>query len=489
MTDYDYFPSIRFQFEGDEEQAKRSIPQARTLMQQLVRRMESSDLDALIWRVNTADGTFFELHKYGDQHIALIRALPPPPPEEQPPMIKTTKTDLAFSFDNNAGTGEFLWIGARVIADDLIEGALAAPQYSAYQDIGQTTGYSPQTYTRKYTSTGGESITYDVLLAEDYGLSQSLPEINLILVEPEWTGASLDVVAQSSAYDRNIFDEELDVAIIEESNYRYEQKIYTHELVRNDKYYYNGELQRETSTSVTIPSYYGDYVLKTPNGCMSSSPYKYQPIAHSGECDQYLLLDANGAVGLTTTIPNKIIESGKGELYLNQWNYTSGRRNITNTSSISRTNPSDGDGAQTSTEYEDAQVSMAAPDFADYLTPPTLPNPQETIILNGFYELRVTPGVEIITSYDMTGEGFTAYIVKEAEIYIKNGVDADIKTYRITFPDPPDNTWDTDRLPYVMDEIPSQSERWYQGCWLIDVKNGITIHETRPEALVRAWLI
>lgn len=108
MIDYDLNPPIRFQFEGDTDAARRRIPQARALMNQLIRRMEGGEVEALNWRVNTADGTFFEIHKYGTQHVALIRC----------PVIPVTTSPTEPVTPEFEREGNYLWAGARVLLPD-----------------------------------------------------------------------------------------------------------------------------------------------------------------------------------------------------------------------------------------------------------------------------------------------------------------------------------------------------------------------------------
>ena len=78
MTDYNLFPPIRFRFHGDVEQAKGRIPQARTQMAQLIRRMEGFGRDSGQWQGEMSDGTKFRIAKIGDVHVADIFGVAPP---------------------------------------------------------------------------------------------------------------------------------------------------------------------------------------------------------------------------------------------------------------------------------------------------------------------------------------------------------------------------------------------------------------------------
>lgn len=85
MTDYDLRPPIRFWFEGDEKAAKGYIPRARHLVSQMIRQMEIGEVNAMDWHYRE-EGVYYELHKFGSQHVALIRVEPVQPPA--PPQIE-----------------------------------------------------------------------------------------------------------------------------------------------------------------------------------------------------------------------------------------------------------------------------------------------------------------------------------------------------------------------------------------------------------------
>lgn len=127
MTEYDHWPPIRFRFFGDEDQARGRIPQARSLMAQLIRRMEGQERDNGQWQVQAEDGTQFRVTKMGDVHVADIVGVSPSV-ERQRPMRDITPAAPEFAQREllmrphgeafKEGNGDYLWVGARVLLPD-----------------------------------------------------------------------------------------------------------------------------------------------------------------------------------------------------------------------------------------------------------------------------------------------------------------------------------------------------------------------------------
>lgn len=522
MTDYDLFPAIRFQFDGDNDQAVRRIPQARALMQQLVRRMEASEIDTLQWRVQAADGTYFELQKNGDQHIAYIRApefIPEPPapkPQEIPPFelepdqLIRTKYDYYNIVADGAGNGDYLWVGARsVIKQDLID------NLTEIDFINRSPG-SPEPFQRY--SYDGNPVTweekegnFEQTFGEKYIDSLTLPVINLMLFEPGWSASrNTGKIMQSGlcnlyagypiAYDsfnyNNYFTPSLDNA---DSWPTWGEGGLERTLFVND--IEHTVTRTDTLDGVTyeqsIPAYYTwiDAFLSTQNKCVSTYPYQFVPEEYQGTCHTYLLLNANESAKVVPYELNETYAGTEGTVYCRRVGepYAFWEKDVTLIYDTRQ--PPYFRYLYSHVEYEYLSSFQQA-------TPPELPATQDVNILAGLYELRVSIGdihwPNQVQPYPDEQNYSVTYPIPvidtwDIEVYIKNGANSEIKTYPVTINFDPDQYvfGETSFIfkgdDYENSGIPTSRFMWYQGAWLIDIKNGTIIHETNPANLQRPW--
>jgi hypothetical protein len=246
MTEYDYWPPIRFRFAGDVEQAKGRIPQARTLMSQLIRRMEGQERDAGQWQGQLSDGTQFRVAKMGDVHVADIFGVSP---VQMPPTVSAvdygTRDDgmpltegvarpempeaphvnpreiLMRPHGERFNTDEgYLWIGVRVILPEFNH-ETHPHKFVFSSTTTETTEFWPEFFRTPYTRP--EAINWPVYLYEDpyFGTSGTRyntvtdvventnedyipvkPKANIVLFEPSASQAIGKVFQTNDAYER-----------------------------------------------------------------------------------------------------------------------------------------------------------------------------------------------------------------------------------------------------------------------------------------------
>lgn len=542
MTDYDHFPPIRFRFSGDVEQAKGRIPQARTLMAQLIRRMEGLGRDAGQWQGKMSDGTQFRVAKMGDVHVADIFGVTPS--VEQPvtargvaydvrmitpgaPMVAnpesiipetvipeipdaphTSPRDILMRpHGERFGNGDYLWVGARLVFPGYSE--------SLYPTDTRSIGVSTQTTKwrdtpgetgdwRKYLNINIEGVVdytnagyyeYPTNVSSDIAeipFIAALPTVNLVLFAPDARQRAIGSVFQTYDYiDYFGATNQYQSSIVGVPAYS-DQDMLTWWNTAATAYDDQGWV---TAPETGPASYIFNNNVHSARGVYSSDLIykKENPIP----VQAYLCLDAQD--------PKKtrinFYEPATPALALpiqTSWNQIAAGNDVPVSLSLSG-DPSGSYGVEART-ITFTGVRTLTDDSSSVETDESS-SIQATAeqIQDGFYELRLSAG------FNNALTNVSGWVSASCEVFIQLG--ETLRTYTVTlnatnsYVDAGNfleygsgyigpgtlgglfnvRGWIESGTPTPMDDT------WYQGCWLIDIKNQSVIHETDPANLTRDW--
>lgn len=508
MTEYNYFPPIRFQFEGDTKAAQKRIPQARALMQQLIRRMETTELDALNWRVSSADGYFFEIHKYGDQHIALIRA-----PERE-----------VVIEDERDSKGDYLWIGARLVLPEYSEGLYnlnyvpegSLSTITKWRETPGETGvwerlppyYIPSQRIDWRYSGYAEVPSGGTNSIELKGYISEVPKPNLVLFAPDARLRESGSVFQTYHYTgygpvENAVPSTLLFQSIVPVNWTNPNDGYVWWNRQSTEFNERGWVIDEAETKV-IDQPFLLYTWSARKIYSSTLIYKKDnPIS----VQTYLCLDASDQSKVVSDFYEPYTLSGA----LLEWGAKKVREGADVTFSV------DGD---PSAEYGTATKDVRYRELIDITYTDGFIEKNESSLIqatkddikDGLYELRLSGGWENPkTPYPdvSSGQDISLWNDAECEVFIQVGTNLQSYTVRLnatnnfertttflgddniddeSWADPGTRGGVFNIAGWIEDGMPTpMNDTWYPGCWLIDIKKQTIIHETRPDRLERPW--
>lgn len=521
MTDYDHWPAIRFRFSGDVEQAKGRIPQARTLMAQLIRRMEGQERDTGQWQGQLSDGTQFRVAKIGDVHVADIFGVSPSV-ESQRPMRNIIPVAPEFAQRDilmrphgerfGEGSGDYLWIGARVLG----------PAYSA---LAYPTGYKrvgSSTTTTTWRETPGPTGTWIQYRGpsvgdEDYRFAGwyripiqrsdntelvpvyvSSPTVNLALFAPDAKDRVPGSIIQGGIGE-----------LFHQTTQPYFAELWRMEYNGFSAVWWNTQqslsnprgwvIQEQDQQSYQYP--FANLVWSERNIYSSTLiSKKDSPIDVHG----YLCMDAKDQEKtranfyLPVAAPTNL---GTGLGVLPRYYLTDLPADITTSGEPEES---------TVISYYDGPLLISESECQVIQDDPVSVQATADDIFSGFYELRVSAGFSaLVRTINENAEDTTidvsAWQNVQCEVYIQLG-DA-LQTYTVTL-NATNSYVDTkkfidrgssydgpgtigglfDARGWIEEgKTTPMDDTWYPGCWLIDIRNQTIIHETNPAKLTRDW--